>query len=550
MPFISVVVPCRNEARYIKRCLESILAGDYPSERLEVIVADGLSEDGTRRIIEEMQAREPRLRLVDNPKRTTPAALNRAIETAKGEIIIRMDAHALIAPDYARRCVEALSASGADNVGGIMQTIPAEQGSLARALAAAISHPFGVGNSRFRTHSTAPIWVDTVFGGCYRRDVFDRVGFFNENLARGQDMEFNLRLRRAGGKILLDPAIVSWYFSLSDMSSFLAHNWTNGVWAIMPFAWSEGAPVTIRHLVPMIFSGVLLIALALAPDLFLAILALYSVSALAASFHCAASRRDMTLLPSLPICFAALHLPYGFGSLWGAGTIAVMKAREGALGKRLFDAVAAGPSAVSAKISLSFMAKRLFDVMCSFVGLVVCSPLLIVAAIAIKWGSRGPLFYRGARVGMHGKPFRILKFRTMVVNAEKIGGPSTSADDPRVTPIGSLLRQYKLDELPQLLNVLAGDMSLVGPRPEVPSEVAGYDENTKRLLLVRPGITDYSSIRFRNEGEILRGHADPHKAYKELIQPEKIRLGLKYVDEHSLWLDIKLIFMTLGSLAR
>lgn len=325
MPFISVVVPCRNEARFIKCCLESILAGDYPSSRLEVIVADGLSDDGTRRIIEELQVREPRLRLVDNLKRTTPAALNRAIEAAKGEIILRMDAHARIATDYARKCVEKLCSSGADNVGGIMHTVAVRDGVMARALVAAISHPFGVGNSRFRTHSSEPIWVDTVFGGCYRRDVFDRVGFFNEDLARGQDMEFNLRLRRAGGRILLDPAIESWYYSRSDLGSFLAHNWTNGVWAIMPFAWSEGVPVTFRHLVPMCFAVVLIAALFLAPLLFLGILTLYAAAATAAALHTAVRHRDWALVFGLPVCFAALHLPYGFGSLWGGIRVATLK---------------------------------------------------------------------------------------------------------------------------------------------------------------------------------------------------------------------------------
>lgn len=132
-----------------------------------------------------------------------------------------------------------------------------------------------------------------------------------------------------------------------------------------------------------------------------------------------------------------------------------------------------------------------------------------------------------------------------MANAEKVGGPTTSADDPRVTGVGAFLRRYKLDELPQLINVLVGDMSFVGPRPEVPAEVAEYDANTRRLLLLRPGITDYSSIKFRNEGEIVKGYADPHQAYKKLIQPEKIRLGLQYVDNHSLWIDMQIILATL-----
>lgn len=191
------------------------------------------------------------------------------------------------------------------------------------------------------------------------------------------------------------------------------------------------------------------------------------------------------------------------------------------------------------------MFKRLFDLSFASAGLILLSPLFLALAIWVKLGSDGPVFYRGTRVGLNGRLFRIMKFRTMVVNAEKIGGPSTSSDDLRVTHVGAFLRRYKLDELPQLINVVSGDMSLVGPRPEVESEVAEYDGNARRLLSMRPGITDYSSIRFRNEGEILKGHVDSHKAYKELIQPEKIRLGLQYVDDHNLFVDIKLIFMTL-----
>src|SRR6266513_929135 len=167
--------------------------------------------------------------------------------------------------------------------------------------------------------------------------------------------------------------------------------------------------------------------------------------------------------------------------------------------------------------------KRMFDVLISTIALMMLAPALMAMAVAIKAESAGPVFYRGLRAGRYGKPFRIYKFRTMVMNADKIGGPSSSADDPRITRVGGFLRRYKLDELPQLLNVLRGEMSLVGPRPEVVQEVLLYTEEEKRLLEVRPGITDWASIRFRNEGEILRGSADPHTAYREKIRPEKIR---------------------------
>lgn len=194
------------------------------------------------------------------------------------------------------------------------------------------------------------------------------------------------------------------------------------------------------------------------------------------------------------------------------------------------------------------MMKRLFDLACSAAGLLVLSPALVLLTALIKLEDGGSVFYRGVRVGRYGKRFRIFKFRTMVVNADKIGGPSTADDDPRITAVGKFIRRFKLDELPQLINVLTGEMSLVGPRPEVPVEVDLYTEEEKALLNVRPGITDYASIKFHNEGEILRGSPDPHLAYREKIRPEKIRLGLEYVRHHSLWVDLKIIFKTFSTL--
>jgi lipopolysaccharide/colanic/teichoic acid biosynthesis glycosyltransferase len=194
------------------------------------------------------------------------------------------------------------------------------------------------------------------------------------------------------------------------------------------------------------------------------------------------------------------------------------------------------------------MLKRVFDVVFSALVLTLLSPVLVTIALAIKLTSRGPVFYRGERVGRGGRKFRIYKFRTMVVDAEQRGGSSTADDDPRITAVGRLLRKYKLDELPQFLNVLFGDMSVVGPRPQVAWAVELYTEEEKRLLDVRPGITDYASIKFRNEGEILRGSPDPDRTYLEVIAPEKIRLGLEYVRDHSLWLDCRIILLTVTSL--
>ena len=196
------------------------------------------------------------------------------------------------------------------------------------------------------------------------------------------------------------------------------------------------------------------------------------------------------------------------------------------------------------------MIKRCFDIVLASIGLILFTPLFLYIALRIYKEDKGPIFYRGERVGLRGKPFRIYKFRTMVVNAEKIGPASTSDDDPRITKIGRFLRKYKLDELPQLINVLKGEMSFVGPRPEVPSEVATYNEEERKILSVRPGITDWASLTYHNEGEILKGAEDPHQAYREKIRPGKIKLAIKYVDKQSFFIDLRIIMDTLRTLIK
>ncbi len=194
------------------------------------------------------------------------------------------------------------------------------------------------------------------------------------------------------------------------------------------------------------------------------------------------------------------------------------------------------------------MLKRLFDILFSSLGLIVMFPILIFSAIATKLDSQGPALYRGKRIGRYGKPFRIYKFRTMVINAEELGGSSTPNDDPRLTRVGKFIRKYKIDELPQLINVLKGEMSFVGPRPQVPEDVALYTKEEKSILSVRPGITDWASIKYHNEGEILRGSPDPDQAYIEKIRPGKIKLELEYVRYCSFWVDLRILAKTTKTL--
>lgn len=189
--------------------------------------------------------------------------------------------------------------------------------------------------------------------------------------------------------------------------------------------------------------------------------------------------------------------------------------------------------------------KRIFDFICSTLGLIALSPVLIAIVIKIKTGSDGPVFFKQIRVGEKNKEFKILKFRTMVVDAEKLGRQITVGNDSRITKIGAFLRKYKLDELPQLINVFKGDMSLVGPRPEVPRYVEMYNEEQKKVLDVKPGITDLASIRYRDENDLLGEAENPDDFYINTIMPDKLALNLEYINNNNVFLDIYIILKTI-----
>ena len=193
-------------------------------------------------------------------------------------------------------------------------------------------------------------------------------------------------------------------------------------------------------------------------------------------------------------------------------------------------------------------AKRFFDLTVAAAGLIVLSPVLLVLAVWIKLDDGGPVFYRGVRVGRNGRPFRVVKFRTMRVDAEAVGGSSTASDDVRITRVGRWLRRSKVDELPELANVLRGEMSLVGPRPEVQEYVRLMTEEERAVLSVRPGLTDWATLWNSDEGAVLAGATDPEKAYLELIRPEKIRLQLEYVRNRSFLTDLVILVQTVAAI--
>jgi len=321
---VTVIVPCRNEEKFIAKCLGSIVANDYPKDRLEVFVVDGRSEDSTRQILQSHEDAYEYITVLDNPKKTTPYAFNIGIRQATGDIIMLMGAHSTYKVDYISKGVSYLHKYNADNVGGVWKIVSRNETHLGVAIAQAMSHPFCTGPAYYRIGVDSPRWVDTVFGGCYRKDVFERIGLFNEALARGQDMEFNVRLRKAGGRILLMPSMVSCYYPRSGFMSFCRHALRNGVWAIYPLKFAKHIPVSGRHFIPLLFVASLVSTGALSflsrwfLCLFGLILGSYSILTLYFSLKLAIQEREVSYLVTLPVIFSAFHFCYGLGSILGA----------------------------------------------------------------------------------------------------------------------------------------------------------------------------------------------------------------------------------------
>lgn len=321
-PLVSVIIPCRNEEKFIDQCLRSVISQDYPKEKLEVLAVDGMSDDGTRKIVGEYRKKYPFIKLFDNHEKFIPFAMNIGIRAARGEIIVRMDAHADYAKDYVSRCVVAMEESGADNVGGRVDILPSNNSLMARAIASVLSSFFGAGNAHYKTSLLKKsMEVDTVFCGCYRREVFDKIGLFDERMIRNQDLEFNLRLKRTGGKIILSPKIISYYYSKNSLRGFAGHNFADGFWVIYPlkfglktFSW--------RHLLPMVFvSGIFsLFLLGFWHRFFwialIAGLAFYVLFNLIFSARMAIREKNTAVFLPITAVFFVRHFFYGLGSLW------------------------------------------------------------------------------------------------------------------------------------------------------------------------------------------------------------------------------------------
>lgn len=341
VPMVSVIAPCCNEARFIENTLNSILQGNYPADRMELLVVDGMSTDGTREIVKEIAQKDHRIRLLDNPRKIVPSAMNIGIKAAHGDYIIRIDCHTTFAPDYISKCVEVLQRTGADVVGGYVTTLAGKNTAVGRAIAAATSNIFGVGDSKFRL--TGPEQeVDTVPFGAYRKALFEKVGLYDERLSRNQDIELNSRIRKAGGRIIISPEIKLNYYNRGNYRGLWQQSFNNGLWN--PYTiWLVGGGLSLRHFVPMFFVlgliAFLIGAFFWSPFkwVFLGYVLLYLSIGSVFAVQCARQARVSAFW--VLVSFLVLHVAYGLGSLCGVITIPFKFPRrdEKFVGKPLAD---------------------------------------------------------------------------------------------------------------------------------------------------------------------------------------------------------------------
>ncbi len=319
LPFVSIIMPVRNESGFIAEAVEAVLDNDYPAGKVEVIVVDGDSSDNTADIVREIAARDGRVRLMHNPRRIVPHAMNMGIRESKGEVFVRVDGHVVVARDFLRNSVRALAEHPeAWVVGGYIETVARSY--IGEAIAAAMQSPVGVGNSRFRLGDYEG-WVDTLAFGTHYRWVPEKIGYFDEELVRNQDDEFNLRIILGGGKIWLSRSIRSRYFARGSLRKLWRQYFQYGFWRVRTLQ-KHGRPATVRQLVPLGFVGsiVLLAAAGFLLPIFhwaLAAELIVYLAGLAAGTVGVARKSGWKVAPAAPAVFLILHFAYGLGSIWG-----------------------------------------------------------------------------------------------------------------------------------------------------------------------------------------------------------------------------------------
>ena len=319
---LSVICPIYNEAKYIDGCIQSILLQDYPKQQLEVLFVDGMSKDGTRNVVNEYSRRYPFIRLLDNERRIVPVAMNIGIKASKGDIIMRLDAHAQYPSNYFSVLVRELKRLNADNVGVACRTDVLNKNPKALAIKEVLSNKFGVGNSTFRLGVNKVMEVDTVPFGCWRRDVFDKYGFYDERLVRNQDIELNKRIVRGGGHIFIVPDTYCTYLARETFKGLAKNSYGNGKWNILTVHYTKQfKSLSIRHFIPLLFLLSLIVPLLgilfYTPFFYLSILSLFAYLLALCCVSLRLSARKRLDIFYLLAAFFVLHLSYGYGSLIG-----------------------------------------------------------------------------------------------------------------------------------------------------------------------------------------------------------------------------------------
>jgi len=325
MPFISIVIPILNEEKYISICLDSVLASDYPHENLEILLVDGMSSDGTRDIIKKYQEKYHFIELIDNEKKIAPVAMNLGIRSARGEYIIRLDAHAFYPTDYCSALIHWSKKLDAQNVGGIVITDVKNKNKKSNSIKEVLSHKLGVGDSDFRTGTKELKEVDTVPFGCYKKEIFEKYGYYDERLVRNQDIELNKRIINDGGKIYLLPQIRCTYFARETFIPLAKNNCSNGFWNMLTTYYTNTfRSLSLRHFVPLIFILSLLLPLILSMGypkiVWIAILSLVSYLSLVIIISIKLQNNSNSIL-YLTMGFLTLHFSYGLGSLLGVFSV-------------------------------------------------------------------------------------------------------------------------------------------------------------------------------------------------------------------------------------
>ncbi|MBN3040050.1 MAG: sugar transferase [Candidatus Omnitrophica bacterium] len=504
-PMVSLIMPCRNEKDFIRKSLGSFLNTHYPLDKLEIIVVDGSSDDGTREIVEEISREHSNIRVLSNPKKYVPFAMNIGIRASRGEIIIRADAHTKYPPDYISKCIEYLEKTDAWCVGGPFYSEPSKNTLTAKIITYILSSPFGVGTSYFRTHKKS-MYTETVPYGAFKKEVFDKIGLYDERFIRAQDYELCRRLAKHGGKIFMTPEIKNIYHPPSNVRDFIRKaqftgtcNAINLRYYAYTFHW--------RHFIPFIFfAGFIICSILVFIGAFaslelllfgIAPVVLYFILAFSASIGSYLRKKiPLVAAPYMTGIFFLYHFMYGYGTFIGM--------------------ISADPKERPvSKLKNPYPFKRIFDIFLSLAGIFMFLPVwaLIIFLYCLE---KEKIFFIQERVGKLGTIFKVIKFRTMNDKEEV------------KKKFHKFLRSSALDESPQLINIFKGEMSFVGPRPLVLKEVLG-----SRVIQIRgksvPGLTGPAQI-------LLSKDDDPEK---------KAGLDKWYISKMSFLLDIKIILVSL-----